>query len=260
MQKKMMEKELKQSSFERSHRFDEYRSRIVDFLYSNGKEMNMDPNTILLSIMFFDRYNTYTVMPKVDIYKAAIICLFIAAKCEEREVDLPSFKNICQPCSDLFANIHEVFEWEFTVLKGLDWNLSYVTTGHFVDMYGHVPLVFDNDILDNHEAKPYKNRIMIYICRYLFFFLELTAGEVSLEKFKPSEIAAGIIASSRAVLRLKPIWRDELTKMTRVDIKENFSIFDSIISIYKQKYPDHCKKNLYGEQVSPENVTNSLIQ
>ena len=66
-------------------------------------------------------------------------------------------------------------------------------------------LVFDDDVLEDVDVCYYRHRILKYILKYIQFFMELIAPEPLITQFKPSQIAAGIIAMSRGVLNIKYI-------------------------------------------------------
>ncbi len=225
--------ELKQHRFHPVPSHLKYRRMIVDWMCEFGDVFTLFPATIHIAIKYLDRTLSRLVLPKNRLQVVAMACMLIAAKFEESESVVPSVASLKTCCGNIYTEA-DILSMEGTVLTELNWRLAVATPVHFLGIYVHEGVVFENDIIDNMPACA---KAVRYVRKYVDFFAELHLQEYSLQEFLPSITAAAIVACSRRAVKLEPIWNPQLEALTGYSERDIYKCYKTLYDYYLVSFP-----------------------
>ena len=156
-----------------------------------------------------------------------MVCLLVAAKFEEREIDVPTIDMLVQELKtpDLSKDQEKeerrlrkhIVQLEIMILNRLKWDLSEYTPLHFLAHFIHKGVLFEDDMIDSmhqhHQGEqPSLKRILKQFRKYTNFFAELALQDYAFQAFPSSIVAAAIVVATRKAVNIVPMWRPELEK------------------------------------------------
>jgi len=144
------------------------RSRLVDWIAAVHHKFKLLPETLYLTIAIMDRFLEKVNVSKVKVQLVGLTSFFIACKYEEiYPPELNDFIVIC----DAYTK-DEILKMEQTILKTLDFNLSYPLPLHFLRRY---------------SKAAHADQQMHTLAKYL---MELGLIDYECSSWKPSLLAA----------------------------------------------------------------------
>ncbi|XP_023679887.1 cyclin-J isoform X1 [Paramormyrops kingsleyae] len=167
---------------------------------------------VYLLDLFMDRYDVSV----QQLHVAALSCLLLASKFEEREDRVPKLETLnclgCMSSMNLVLTKQNLLNMELLLLETLQWNLYLPTPAHFIEYYLSIA-VHETDL---HDGWPLTSleKTGLYMAKYADYFLEVSLQDHIFLNFAPSLVAASCVASSRIVLRLSPTWPPRLQRLT----------------------------------------------
>jgi hypothetical protein len=99
--------------------------------------------------------------------------------------------------------MEEFYSCEISTLTELNWNLTSLAPIHFMEFYLSQQVIFENDKIHGTEIV---DEVIEYYSKYAEFFVDLCMQEYSFQEFRPSQIAASILATSRKVLGMRYVF------------------------------------------------------
>lgn len=87
------------------------------------------------------------VIPEASLQLAALACILIAAKCEEREEDIPRFRRLLQ-CPTRRYTAAELEAMEMIVLQASDWNMVTVVPACYTEYYCRHSITAEDTVCD----------------------------------------------------------------------------------------------------------------
>jgi hypothetical protein len=110
------------------------RPAVVHWLNCLGRDFRLSAITRDTAICYLDRVLRTMNVPPQSMELAAVACLLLAAKWEEREQDVPLLRDLLARINNAFLR-QEVEVTEKIILTGFDWRLSIVAASSYVDYY-----------------------------------------------------------------------------------------------------------------------------
>ena len=68
--------------------------------------------------------------------------------------------------------------------------------------------------------------------------------EYSFQKYTPCLLSAGIIAAARKILRISPIWTDNLCLITMTTFKDIEKVIEEILNYFAHLFPKRAETRL----------------
>lgn len=110
------------------------RAAVVQWICGLGRDFRLAPVTRDTAVCYMDRVVRTMDVPPQSLELAALTCLLLAAKWEEREQDVPLLRDLLARTNNVFVR-QEVELTERIILRGFDWRLSTVAASAYVDYY-----------------------------------------------------------------------------------------------------------------------------
>ena len=212
--------------FDEKSEYVKYRRILVDWLADIQLKFHLQPHTTHVAVMYMDRIMQTCAVPRDSLQIVSLVCLLIASKYEEREIDVPTIDMLVQELktSDVTSSKENqakeeqrlrkhIVQIEIMILNRLKWDLSEYTPLHFLAHFLHKGVLFENDMIDSiheNQEQPSLKRILKQFKRYTNFFAELALQDYAFQAFPSSVVAAAIVVATRKAIHIVPMWRPEL--------------------------------------------------
>ena len=203
-----------------------YRRILVDWLADIQLKFRLQAHTAHVAVMYMDRIIQSCTVPRDSLQIVALVCLLIASKYEEREIDVPTIDMlIAELKTDRITDQEKeekrlrrhIVQMEILILNRLKWELCEYTPLHFLEHFLHKGVLFENDMIDSihdesnkEQQQPSLKRILKQFKKYTNFFAELALQDYAFQAFPSSVVAAAIVVATRKAINIVPMWRPEL--------------------------------------------------
>lgn len=185
-----------------------YRRCLVDWLTLVSKKLNLFDGVLHMAVKYMD-----LVMDKFDFAKEpqltllAICSLWIAAKLDEKDDDIPTLGSLREVVQDNYRS-DDFLQMELIVMQSLDWHLLLPTAEQFSGYY-FADCFCDSDC---HLGVKISNFEKAYTLmkKYVKYFLEVSLQDYTFYSFLPSQVAASVIFASRTCIKISPAWNKKL--------------------------------------------------
>jgi len=244
----MIEDQNKNRTFNDKAEYLKFRRLLVDWMAEvSHKKFRLQPHTTHVAVMYLDRILQSSIVERDRLQLVSMVAILIAAKFEERELDVPPIVEIVQELGNQFSAKH-VCEMEILVLNRLKWDLSEYTALHFLAHFFHNGVLYEDDMIHQTQTSAVSlKKITRYLQRYAEFFAEMTLQEYGFQKYSSSIVAASIVVASRKAINIMPYWRPEMEPLLRCKWDDIRECLEDVLNLYdvqiKQVYP------------SPDNVS-----
>ena len=182
------------------------RKVLVYWMMDLSQSLKLTVNILTHGVSILDKY----IEKKADTqllkdYKlVGIMSLRLA--CTYDGWDTMTFDDVQSECDYMFTT-RQIREMEMTILKTIDFNISYPTAFSFMD------------ILLYEDCK--KNSSLNKVARYL---LVETLKYYKFLEYKPSIVASSIVYISKKHLKITPYWSPTLRKMTKYSTRKDMKL------------------------------------
>ncbi|KAK8794007.1 cyclin [Blastocystis sp. subtype 4] len=224
------------------------RESVLKFMLETTEKFSLHFSTCFVGIEYYDRISGKFVSDIKVQGKVGVMCLLLAAKYEEKEINVPSFSYFFGTSGSLFSSGTEMMEYERYVIEELRWDFGCVCVSHYLNMFAVIGVLVEGD---TYNGNPCSHDLMRYVNQYLDFFLRLSLLEPHFSDFSPSQQAVAIIIASRRAINIVPTWNMELENKTCTSFDEAAPCYEVLWQLFKEKYPDTPKQQI---KASPVNV------
>ncbi|DBA04478.1 TPA: LOW QUALITY PROTEIN: hypothetical protein N0F65_010074 [Lagenidium giganteum] len=235
--------------YSRIYDYVKYRRVLVDWMSEIGEEMQVRKTTVHTAVAYLERVLVTRELPPKDRFQlVALSCILIASKFHGPEEEVPPTSEFWEFGNRAysFADIHAT---ELSTLTALEWSLTALTPIHFVHHFLAQRVFFPGDRVQGFKVI---DQARSYYDKYTDFFVDLCLQEYSFQAYRPSLVAASILAASRKALGVSPLWREELTVLTGYNEEQVEPCFSSLWDHYVTTFGD---KNVGAKEESPVGVS-----
>ncbi|XP_021095939.1 cyclin-J-like protein isoform X1 [Heterocephalus glaber] len=234
--------ELKLPAFRAHSPLLKSRRFFVDVLTLLSSHCQLCPAARHLAIYLLDHFmDRYNITTSKQLYTAAVSCLLLASKFEDREDHVPKLEQINSTrilsSQNFSLGKKELLSTELLLLEAFGWNLCLPTPAHFLDYY----LLASVSQKDHHchawpTVCPRKTKECLK--EYAHYFLEVTLQDHIFYKFQPSMIAAACVGASRICLQLSPCWTTELQRISNYSLEHLSACIEILLVAYDSVLKD----------------------
>ena len=215
-------------------RWFRFRRILIDWILEYGDEQQASITTAHTCISMLDRLAAKAEVNREKLQNTAVACMQLAMKYGEREEDVPSLSSINGYHPDLNFTVADMLHYELSVLNVLDWKVRVPTSVHFVSHWVAQGVVYEDDVMA--ERGPCPVKAIKYVKRYAEFFSELCLQKYSFRKYKASMLGAACVYCGRKALRLLPLWREELCRITTYSEEDLKECAEDVWAFYLQNF------------------------
>lgn len=219
-----------------------HRDGLVDWMVVAAEDLSLSASTLTTAVYCMDRTLSKTEVGLGKLYLVAASCLLVAAKFEEREVDVPSLRHLKNYMGRMYTT-QSFIDMEKDVLKATSWKITCCSYAHCLDTY--LSMICETPFCKEQEAKAWntsvRDRLDLVQTASVMITHVLYSTEI-LNVFKPSAIAAAVLSICMDHLG----WDADLRKTTLAKIgdwccaQEVTHISQQIHLVCRSKFPEHC--------------------
>nr|CAD7197384.1 unnamed protein product [Timema douglasi] len=195
----------------------QFRPSLVSWISTVAERMKLCNTTVHLSIYILDVFMDNHSITTERLILVALVCLLLAAKFEERDVNVPKIHELNELVQNQYP-INDFILLEIMTLKFLHWNLVIPTVAHFAEYY----VTFSTLPSDLKNAPHFSNysELQCYAYDYVKDYLDESLKDVAMHQYQPSLVAASCIAATRLRLHLNPKWTSSLCEYTSYEFSD----------------------------------------
>ena len=128
------------------------RAILIEWMMEVCEDKQFNEEVFFLAINYLDRFLSKVKVKKSRFQLVASVCIFIASKFSDRHsLTLQQLVNY----TDNSISVNEIKEWEFQLLKGLNWKVAAVTAFNFLDHF------CNKDKLTNYDQNVWREAVKI---------------------------------------------------------------------------------------------------
>eukprot|EP00009_Paramoeba_aestuarina_P006846 CAMPEP_0201517484 /NCGR_PEP_ID=MMETSP0161_2-20130828/8579_1 /ASSEMBLY_ACC=CAM_ASM_000251 /TAXON_ID=180227 /ORGANISM="Neoparamoeba aestuarina, Strain SoJaBio B1-5/56/2" /LENGTH=441 /DNA_ID=CAMNT_0047914997 /DNA_START=60 /DNA_END=1385 /DNA_ORIENTATION=+ len=204
---------------------EDMRNILVNWLFEVHLEFRTLSETLFLAVSLLDRYLERNIhLSRRRLQLVGLAAIFIACKYEQTY--LPSIAELVDICAEAYTG-DEILEAESEILRVIEWDLSAVTSKHFLKRFS--------------KASGLNNKQFCLAS----YFTELTLPEYQMLTFPPSMIAASAIFVTRKTCDLEPFWTPTIEHYTTYTEEQIRPCAKMIITILKREASRFQKSELH---------------
>lgn len=219
-----------------------HRDGLVDWLVVAAEDLSLSGTTLATAVYCMDRTLSKMEVGLGKLYLVAASCLMVAAKFEEREVDVPSLKSLHNYMGRMYST-QSFVNMEKHVLKATSWKIACCSYAHCLDTYMSM-------VCEPPMSKEQESRARVCSARdesdlgktaSVTMTHALYSTEI-LNVFKPSAVAVAVLMVSMDHLG----WDADLQTVILTGIgdwcfdQEIVRISRVIQLVCRLKFPEHC--------------------
>jgi len=176
------------------HMTSKMRARLIDWIIAVHHKFKLLSETLYLTIAIMDRFLERISVAKDKVQLVGVTAFFIACKYEE--IYPPEITDFIKVCDAYSKN--EILKMEKTILKTLDFNLSFPLPLHFLRRF---------------SKAAYADQEIHTLAKYL---MELGLLDYECSTWKPSQLAAASLYLTLRILSIdnEPKWTETLAFYT----------------------------------------------
>lgn len=260
----LREKELKLPTFRAHSPLLKSRRFFVDILALLSSRCQLCPAARHLAVYLLDHFlDRCDVTTSKQLYAAAVSCLLLASKFEDREDHVPKLEQINNTrilsSQNFSLTRKELLSTELLLLEAFGWNLCLPTPAHFLDYY----LLASVSQKDHHchswpTTCPRKTKECLK--EYAHYFLEVTLQDHIFYKFQPSMVAAACVGASRICLQLSPYWTRDLQRISNYSLEHLSTCIEILLVAYDNVLKDAVAVKSQALAMVPGSPTQVLFQ
>lgn len=208
-----------------------YRSGLVNYVRKICQDKKFSHCCLHLAVYLLDTFMDCHNIGPDKILLLANVCLLLAAKFEENISTIPKISELNALVNNRYTN-KEYRDWEIIVLDYFCWYIMFPTVSHYTHYYLQAVISYEDLTEQSESLRSLFYRIHDYIVEYLDHIIE---NIHYMQDYKPSQLAAGLIAASRQDCGLIT-WTLELQQLTDYSYRDIQPVLCTIkINKYSQK-------------------------
>eukprot|EP00457_Paulinella_chromatophora_P007675 gb/GEZN01007699.1/.p1 GENE.gb/GEZN01007699.1/~~gb/GEZN01007699.1/.p1 ORF type:complete len:322 (-),score=37.21 gb/GEZN01007699.1/:515-1480(-) len=232
----MRQQEMHIRSFDSDPYHIQHRPALIEYVFEITDEFGLSATTAHMSVKYMDIMlacaDKGRKIPSDRWQLVVMVSLWIAAKLHE--VKAPTLTDLYEAAGQFYHPLL-IKAFEIEVLEALEWRLNVVVPLQFLELWDQNGLVFEQDRLGK---KPLNSAKAANLTKCLRYFACVGVQDYQSEAFLPSHVAAGMIAASRAALRIEPVWNKDLTEITGFAPVEVFPHYQRLWAVHQQRTRD----------------------
>jgi len=181
---------------------------------------------------------------KVHWKEVAMSCLFIAAKFDEVDDNIPISEEFCVKAMGdgggrdynlvLKWSTNQFLEWESLLLRSvLGWNLNLLTPLHFLELYVQMGAVFESEEWDQGDQKCKLDKVK----DMSYFSCDLAMECHGVIGMLPSVVGLAWVLVGRKLSKVQPVWDPKFEEMYCYKFQDIEKAYESLYTTYK----NNCK-------------------
>ena len=224
------------------------RESVISYMQEITERFSLHSTTCFTGINYFDRICHEFPSDVKSQGKVGLMCLLLASKYEEKEINTPPLSYFCEHSTSLFSDMDEILLYERNIVEALRWNFGAITVAHYAELLEAIGVLFQDDTCYDNKIRDSTKR---YVNDFLHFFVCLSTAEPLFSTFSPSIQITAIIIATRRATGVQPVWRDELEKLLRVSFQEALDCYELLWKLFKERYPEKTQDTTKASPTNP---------
>ena len=215
------------------------RREMVDWIRTTSDKHQFVDSTQFRALFYLDKLCAIKHVVSKHLRTTAAVCLYIAAKYNEVDANVPRLSRFCGRHLDVDVMI----ESEVSIINAFGFQLKAVLPIDFLSHWiGHQRVIFADDLIGDVHASAGSNRQCIKsLERFSVFFLNMASSSHSFWAYPASVLAAAVLCAARRVLRIAPYWNPKLMNVVRHEPQDLEECFNALWTEYERRFPSKCK-------------------
>ena len=226
--KLLLQKQTKNRFFNPQAHHVAYRTKVISWMANLVKKFEYNESTFHFAVGYFDAVlSLYTVTLK-QIKLISYICLYIAAKMEERDGKIPSIDEAFKLFDNEFSS-NEIINCEKLVFKILDYQLNIKTPYTFTTFFLSKGILLQSElplVMQSGEQQQFVEKMETLINELICKSL----NNYAFYRYSSIAIAASAVALARQQMGISCVWSEGLQNLTMLSwesINECFALLES---------------------------------
>lgn len=182
------------------------RRAIVQFIYGLGETFSLSEDTVFTAVAYFDRFSDSVDIPLPGLNLAAMACMLLAAKWEEREEDAPLLSHLTRVCGERYS-VRELQLMEMVILDFMGWSLTTVVPTSYLPYYARSSMAPTDAV---RFVVPSLQALEALVADRALYILSYAFLDFTMLRFPPSVLAASAVITARSILGITPSWAPSL--------------------------------------------------
>jgi len=212
---------------------------MVDWIRTTSDKHQFADTTQFRALFYLDKLCALKHVVSKHLRTTAAVCLYLAAKYNEVDANVPRLARFCGRHLDAGMMI----ESEVAIVNAFGFQLKAVLPIDFVSHWiGNQRVIFADDLVgDNRASASGLRQCAKSLQRFSVFFLNMAASNHAFWAFSSSTLAAAVLCAARRVLRIAPYWNPKLASVVRHEPRDLAECFNALWTEYARRFPRKCK-------------------
>lgn len=227
----LLQKQTKNRYFNPQAHHIGYRAKVISWMANLVRKFAYSDSTFHFAVGYFDAVlSLYTVTLK-QVKLISYICLYIAAKMEERDGKVPSIEEAFKLFDNEFSSA-EIINCEKLVFKILDYQLNIKTPYAFATFFLSRGVLLPSELPAGLHAEA-RTDFLDKLERLINDLVCQSVNNYAFYRYSSVAIAASAVALARRMMGLSCAWSDTLENLTMLNwqsINECFTLLEKEVS------------------------------
>eukprot|EP00095_Tigriopus_kingsejongensis_P002254 maker-scaffold478_size161223-snap-gene-0.31 protein:Tk02254 transcript:maker-scaffold478_size161223-snap-gene-0.31-mRNA-1 annotation:"cyclin A3 " len=204
------------------------RRQQVDRIGRCVEELGLSRHTNHLAVKLLDHFMGAHDIPAYLLAEVAMASLSLAAKMEDKESRVPSVRKLKYWMCDQGQTNLTFLYMEVKLLEYFQWNLSWVTCAHFVDILA--PLAIEKKAWAQLANPQFPFRVFDENFReFIHYFMDISLQDRHLITQPPSLLASAILFCARMAYEIDCPWNEALQSATGHTVRDLESVARTLL-------------------------------
>ncbi|XP_055844212.1 cyclin-J isoform X2 [Episyrphus balteatus] len=248
----LKESEKRRRKIDYKSRQTSHRPILLMLMEIAASRLSLSRTTLHLGVYLLDGFmDTYTIsLEKLN--ASALMCLLIAAKIEEADLNIPKFAQLNDLVGGVYSN-QDFKVVEKKIISTFEYDFLYPTAAAFVESYSNQLISYQDYLC--HQIHRSNTRSSVFSTydlmmqdstEVLFNVLDISLHDKRLVNYTPSVVGAACLAATRSIKKIQPVWTERLIQLTGY----NFEKIEPYAEVLELLYLSHHAQK-------PENICDS---
>lgn len=238
----LKESEKRRRKFDFKSRQAMHRPILLMLMEIAADRLSLSRTTLHLGVFLLDGFMDTFTISVVKLNASALMCLLIAAKIEESDLNIPQFEQL----NDLVGGVYTKNEFktvEKKIIATYEFDFLYPTAASFVEIYSNQIVSFQDFLCYRiHRASTHSSVFSTYesmlkeCTDVLFDVLNACLHDNRLVNLTPSVVGAACLAATRCIQNIQPVWTERFLQLTGYNYEQIEPFVEVIILMYKSNY------------------------